>query len=382
MMPGPLEGIRVIEVGGWHTGPAAACMLADQGAEVVKIEPPGGDPYRYSGTTRADMSVGWISANRNKRFVELDLKQPHDLAVCKRMIAQADVFIHNTIPGAMQRMGLDAATLREAQPGLIHASISAYGQTGPHAGDPGFDTLFQALSGICYIQGRDKPTVVRTLVVDKVISPLVAQAVTAALVKRGRSGEGSTIECAMLDAFTWWLWPDGMANMTFIGEEGVNPAVAVADTDMLSPTSDGYVMVTPHMQPHWIAFCDLVGRPELKEKPGFVTARERMGNLTAYFAEVRASLHGKTTAEWCDLFRKAGIPNAPVLRPEQLPEHPQAIHNETIETVEDERLGSYRMPRAAVRIDGVAAGTRRAPQPVGSDTQALLAEWGVAEADE
>lgn len=379
MSGGPLEGVRIIEVGGWHTGPMASCMLADQGAEVIKIEGPEGDVYRQSGTSRAGMGVGWLAANRNKRFVGLDLKQAGDLARLKAMIAKADIFIHNTKPGAMARLGLDAQTLRADHPRLIHASIAGFGQTGPHAAEPGFDTLFQALSGLCYMQGTDDhPTVVKTLVVDKVISPVVAQALSSALFKRERTGEGSTIECSMLDCFTWWLWPDGMANMTFIGEEGVRKAPVVADVDMLAPTADGFLIVAAHMQRDWEAFCEITGRDDLLRREGMATARDRMSNLKEFFGEVRSSLGGKTTAEWCELFRKAGIPNAPVLRPEELPDHPQILYNQTIETVEDERLGTYRLPRAAVRIDGVAAGTRRSPQPPGTDNEAVFRDWGIS----
>jgi len=379
MSAGPLEGVRVLDLGGWHTGPAAACMLGDQGAEVIKIETPGGDAYRQSGTARAGMGASWIAANRNKRFVELDLKQPGDLATLKAMVARADVFIHNTKPGAMARLGLDAASLRTAHPGLIHASIAAFGQDGPYGHEPGFDTLFQALSGLCYLQGgSEKPELVRTLVVDKVISPVVAHAIAAALFKRERTGQGSTIECSMLDCFTWWMWPDGMARLTFIGDEGVRAAQSVADADMMAPTDDGFVIVLPHMQPDWEAFCKIVNRPELLTREVFATARDRMGNLKEYFGEVRASLKGKTSAEWCALFREAGIPNAPVLRPEEVDAHAQIIWNGTIETVQDERLGTYRLPRAPVRIDGVAGGTRRSPQPSGADTQAVLAEWGIS----
>lgn len=375
---GPLSGVRVLDLGGWHTSPAAAGMLADQGAEVVKVEMPGGDTYRQSGTSRAKMGASWIAANRNKRFVELDLKQERDLAILKQMVAKADVFVHNTIPGAMARLGLDAATLRAEHPRLIHASVSAYGQDGPHAKEPGFDTLFQALSGLCYLQGSaDQPQMSRTLIVDKVISPVLAQAITAALFRRERTGEGSTIECSMLDCFTWWIWPDGMANLTFVGDEGVRTAPGVSDADMLAPTADGFVIVLPHLQPYWEAFCEIVERPELLKQDGLASAMERMGNVGVFFSEVCSSLKGKTSAEWCALFRKAGIPNAPVLRPEEVEHHDQIIWNKTIETMHDEELGTYRLPRAPVRIDGVAPGTSRSPQPPGTDNDAVFADWGI-----
>lgn len=373
----PLEGIRVVDIGGWFTGPMAACMLGDQGAEVIKIEPPGGEVYRRSGTERSGMCSQWMTANRNKRFVQLDIKQPGDLDALKRLIAKADVLIHNTRPGAMARAGLDAATLRKEHPRLIHVSIAAYGQDGPFAEDPGFDTLFQGLSGLCYLQGGDRPKMINTLVIDKSTSPIVAQAVCAALFRRERTGEGATLEYSMLDGSAWWVWPDGMVNDTFIGDEGVSVAPGLTDVEMISETADGFMLVLPHMQHHWEAFCEIVGRPELLTREGFVTARERMGNLPVYFHEVVSSLKGKTTAEWTALFRAAGLPTAPVIRPEELANHPQAQHNGTIEIVEDELLGKYRSPRAPVRFDGEMYGTRTPPRPAGADTEAVLRDWGV-----
>ncbi len=373
-----LEGVRVIDLGDWHTGPAAGAILADYGAEVIRIEGPGGDLYRHSSTTRNGDGAGWIAANRNKRFVQLDIKQPDDFARLKQLIAKADVFLHNTRPGAMKRAGLDAETLRAEHPRLIHASISAYGQRGPYATDPGFDTLFQAVSGLCTLQGKERPEVVRTLIVDKTTSPIVAQAICAALFRRERTGEGATLEHSMLEGFIWWMWPDAMANETFIGEEGVKLAPKVADVDMLAPTDDGYLMAAVQMQHTWEAFCRVVNRPELLNKEGLRTARERMQNLVEFFGEIRASFGGKTTAEWCKLLREAEIPNAPVMRPEDLESHPQVVFSECIEIVEDSRLGPYKAPRAPVRVDGIAPGTRRAPQLPGTDNQAVFAEWGIA----
>lgn len=374
---GLLEGVRVIDLGDWHTGPATGCMLADLGADVVRIEGPGGDVYRHTGTARNGIGAQWIAANRNKRFVQLDIKQPADLDRLKRLIAKADVFVHNTRPGAMARAGLDAETLRAVHPGLIHASVSAYGQTGPYATDPGFDTLFQCLSGLCYMQGGDRPEMVRTLIVDKIVNPIMANTICAALVRKGRTGEGATIELSMLEAFIWWLWPDGMTNSTFIGSEGVRTAPNLSEVDMLAPTDDGYLMAAVQMQHHWERFCQIVDRPELLNKEGLRTPKERMQNLIELFQEIRASFKGKTTAQWCELLREAEIPNAPVLRPEQLEDHPQVQFSGCIEIVEDEVLGRYRSPKAPVRIDGVAPGTRRPPREAGADNAEVFEDWAI-----
>lgn len=379
MTNGPLDGVRVIEFGAWYTGAMAACMLADQGADVVKIEPPGGDGFRTTGTARGGHAAMFMAANRNKRSVTLDSKLPDDLAALKALIAGADVFIHNTRPGAVARIGLDADTLRAAHPRLIHVSISAYGQTGPNSTEGGFDTLLQILSGLAYVQGGGpdkRPQMVRTLIADKMTSPIVAQAISSALFARERTGQGATLDYAMLDGMVWWMWPDAMMNQTFLGD-GVEVGQDLSDADFISPTDDGYIVATPHMPQHWKPFTDLIGCPELRDDPRFRGPRDRGANLAAYAEMLRGAFGGRTTEEWCVLLRAHEIPCAPVLRPDQVVDYPQLVWNGAIEEVDHPQAGRYRAVRAPVRFDGVAAGTRRPPPAAGADTAEVLREIGV-----
>lgn len=378
MSEGPLHGIRVIEAGGWFTGAMAACILADQGADVIKIEPPGGDPFRSTGTSRGGHAAMFMAANRNKRSIILDAKKPDDLAAMRALIDGADIFIHNMRPGATARIGLDAETLRAANPRLIHVSISAYGQTGPYAREGGFDTLLQVLSGLAYMQGGgadQRPQMVRTLLADKLTSPMVAQAISTALFARERTGQGATLDYAMLDGMVWWMWPDGMMNHCFLGD-GVNAAQDLSDVDFICPTDDGYLVTTPHMEAHWQLFTDLIGRHDLRADPRFDTMRNRQLNLRAYADMLRGCFAGRTTAEWCAALREREIPCAPVLRQSEVVDYPQVVWNGTIEEVDHPEAGRYRSARAPVRFDGVAAGTRRPPPAAGADTAEILAEIG------
>lgn len=380
MSNGPLDGVRVIEMGGWFTGAMAACILGDQGADVIKVEPPGGDPFRSTGTTRGGHAAMFMAANRNKRSVVLDLKQADDLAALKRLVAGADIFIHNTRPGALARLGLDAQTLRAAQPRLIHVSISAYGQTRPNAREGGFDTLLQVLSGLAYMQGggADRPPrMVRTLLADKMTSPVVAQAMSTAFFARERSGVGATLDYAMLDGMVWWMWPDGMMNHCFIGD-GVDVAQDLSDVDFICPTDDGYLVATPHMEGHWQLFTELVGRQDLRTDPCFDSMRNRQRNLRAYADMLRGCFGGRTTAEWCALLREREIPCAPVLRQSEVADYPQLVWNGTIEEVDHPEAGRYRAPRAPVRFDGVAPGTRQLPPAIGQHSREILAEMGLS----
>lgn len=382
MNQGPLAGVRVVELATWFTAPSAACILADQGADVVKVEAPAGDIFRQAGTARAGMAAQWMAANRNKRFVALDLKLPVDIAAFRAMVAKADVFIHNVRPGGLARLGLDPEQLRKEHPRLICAAVYGYGKDGPLADAPGFDTLFQAISGMCHIQKdvrTGKPQVVRSYYIDKATGSIVAQAIVSALFQRERTGEGAFVEYAMTDGAVWFTWPDGMTHDTFIGDD-VRIAAGMGELDMVAETDDGYLICLPQLQAPWEAFCRLTGRADLLNRPNLASPALRMSNLEEFFGEVVASFRGKTTAEWCELLFEAGVAVAPVLKPEELKNHPQVVWNGSVEVVEDDVLGPYRAAVSPVRFDGQAFGTRRAPRATGTDTEEVLREWGIARA--
>jgi len=378
MTSGPLEGVRIVELCSLITGPMATVMLADQGAEVIKVEAPRGDIYRLTGTIRGGQAAMFMTVNRNKRSIVLDAKDPDQKEALLTLISEADVFIQNMKPGSAARLGLDPETLRAKFPRLICASVSGYGQTGPKAFEGAVDPMIQAISGIAAIQGGkkgDKPQLVRTLLPDKTTSMIIAQAITSALFQRERTGQGCTVECAMLDAVVWWLWPDAMMNNTFVGKvESISDDVSEAD--WICKTDDGHLVVAPYQEGAWQTFTELVNRTELLDDPRFGSVSSRTGNLEAFTAVVRESFAGKTTDEWCSFLQENGIPCAPVVKTEDIASNPQVIWNKVVEELEHPSAGTYRSVRSPVLFDGVSSSVRRHSPGLGEHTSEISSEFG------
>lgn len=379
MSKSPLSGIKVIEMAAWHTGPMAATILGDLGADVIKVEPPRGDDYRIGGTTRGGFSASFMAANRNKRSIALDLKVPEQKAALDVIIASADILIHNQRPGVMERLGFGADDLRRRFPRLIYASISGYGQTGPKATERAFDPMIQAQSGVAALNkdATGRPRVIPTLMVDKLTSPLVAQAICAALFERERTGKGGIIDLSMLDAMVWWNWADMMTNHTFIGD-GVQNGADIADADFVSPTLDGHIILSPHLDSAWANFVKLVERPELADDPRFATAAARVRNLREFSASVRECLKGETTADWCRLLAEADIPCAAVNSLSDVANDPQVRWNDILEEVDHPIAGRYRSPKSPVFYDGERNGTWRNVPAVGEHTAEILHQHNIA----
>lgn len=379
-MTGPLAGVRVVELCAFVSGPMTARMLADQGADVIKVEAPGGDKMRQAGTSRAGWSSIFLALNGNKRSIELNLRRQEDKDALLKIIEQSDVVLQNARPGAMERLGLDAKTLCAKFPRLIYASISGYGPTGPNAAEGALDPMIQALSGLAHMQ-RDlqsgRPELVRTWIADKLVAPMVAQAVSAALYQREKTGKGCAIDHVMLDALIWWLWPEGMMNHAFIGGD-VRYDAEVAATSLVAKTADGHMVSSPHSDAGWASFAALADRADLIDDARFKTRADRVGNLGAFTAVVRESLGAKPTAEWCESFRQADIPAAPILSPEEVLSHPQVVWNAIIEEIEHPLAGTVRAPRSPNRFDGATQGTVRPAPTVGEHNDEVFREFDLS----
>ena len=224
-MPGPLSGVRVLDLTGVVSGPFATMFLADQGADVLKIEPIGGDITRRSRATidkDGEFSALFISSNRGKRSLSIDVKSAAGREVLAKLVAQADVLVQNFRPGTMERLGLGVVELRQRHPRLIYVSISGVGETGPYVKKRVYDPIIQGLSGFADIQSQpvtNRPQMIRTIVCDKTTAVFTAQAVAAALYAREKTGQGDHIQVAMLDAMISYLWPEGMMQYTVVGAE-------------------------------------------------------------------------------------------------------------------------------------------------------------------
>lgn len=380
-MPGPLDGIRVIDATAMIAGPLATRILADQGADVVKVEPPGrGDLVRHMGAARGGVSATFLTANRNKRSVALDLKSEGGRDVLRGLVATADCFVQNFRPGTAERLGIDEGALRAVRPDLLYVSLSGFGERGPYAGRRVYDPVVQALSGLADVQrDRDtgRPRMMRLIVPDKVTALSAAQAITAGLLARARSGEGQHLRLAMLDATVAFLWPEAMASWTFVGREGRDARARLAQ-DLVFETADGYLTAGAVADAEWEGLVRALERPEWLEDERFRTAAGRVAHADERLAEAAAVFRTRSTAEWLERLEAEDVPCAPVLRREELLSHPQIEANELVVRTEDPRGGSIRQPRPAERFDRTPSALRLPAPALGEHTDELLGELGLA----
>ncbi len=265
VMSGPLKGVRVLDLTGVVSGPFATMFLADQGADVLKIEPIGGDITRRSRATidkAGEFSALFISSNRGKRSLSIDIKSDVGREVLAKLVAQADVLVQNFRPGTMERLGFGPEELRKRHPRLIYVSISGVGETGPYVKKRVYDPIIQGLSGFADIQSQpvtNRPQMIRTIVCDKTTAIFTAQAVSSALYAREKTGQGDYIQVAMLDAMISYLWPEGMMQYTVVGAEATT-ADPNDRPDLVFKTSDGYITgVRRSRTCQGSALCDAVG---------------------------------------------------------------------------------------------------------------------------
>ena len=306
-------------------------LMADQGAEVIKVEAPGaGDLLRYGGTARNNLSAFFLTSNRNKRSVTLDLKNPDAIEALYRLVETADAFVQSFRPGVADRLGLGERALRNRNRDLVYVSVSGFGDTGPYAMRRVYDTVIQALSGYPQIQkgSRETPEIARTLVADKVTAQTVAQGVTAALLARERGHGGQHVEVSMLDAMVAWLWPDTMTELTFLDEEGIDRLEGITAAELIFPTQDGYIMVASVSDSEFRALATGLGMPHLADDRRFSSLPERMRNARALADILRQELVKHPTSYWDARFAELDAVSAPVNTPDDLLTDPQIAASE------------------------------------------------------
>lgn len=380
----PLEGIRIVDLSTVLSGPLATALLADQGAAVVKIEPPEGDTARLVGPAKQGLSAMAIAANRGKQLLALDLKRPAAQAVLHRLLEGADVLVENYRPGVMARLGLDDAALVARYPRLVRLSITGFGADGPRAGDKAYDAVIQAASGMaaCHPErSTGRPDLLPTLVCDKLTALTAAQAVTAALLARDRpggDGRGRRVEVAMLDAALAFQWPDAMYNQVFLDEPPA-PFPEMGATTRPWPTADGWVATMAPQQAEFAAQCTLLGVPELADDPRFNSSANRHRNGRALREVLEPLFARQSSAELEAGARRLGAPLAAVLdRPGVLAD-PQVQHNQCLVTVDQPGLGRVRLARSAARFDGQVQAPRTGSGPVGAHGLQVLRGLGYAD---
>ncbi len=378
-MTTPLQGLRVVDLTSMVSGPYATQLLADQGADVVKVETPTGDLMRYAGPARGGMSAVFLTNNRGKRSVVLNLKKAEAMSILKALIATADALVQNFRPGAAERMGIGEDAVRAIKPNIVYASISGFGEAGPYASKRVYDPVIQALSGVMAVQGgASSPRYMRTILPDKLTAMTMAQAITAALLGRERTGQGDHVKVAMLDATVAWMWPDAMINHTLVGA-GVSAPLSMDAYDSAFETQDGHIVAFAASDDEWHGLARALNRPELTEDPRFKTLADRAAHFPELFDMLGAAFREHTSAEWLARLDAEQVPCAPVQSVEDLFADAQIAANGLIVEHEHPEAGATRQPRPAARFHTHALDAGAPAPRLGEHTEEILGELGVGD---
>jgi len=377
--PGPLHGFRVLDLTAMASGPLATSILGDQGADVVKVEPPGtGDLIRHIGTSSGGVSAIFATMNRSKRSIVLDLKSERGVELLLRLADGVDVLVQNFRPGAADRMGIGAELVMARNPRLVYVSISGFGEEGPNAQRRVYDSVMQAYSGVAAHQAdpeTGEPRFVRNIVCDKGTALTTAQAVTAALLARERGAGGQHLRLSMLHASIAFLWPDGMQNHTFLDVEA--PPIGRAALPVIRRTKDGWVTISVVKDGEFQALCRALDRPELAGDPRFAEAGARARNAGALHAVIDPLTAEWTTAELCVRLRAEDVPHSEVNTPAGIHEDVQVVANEMLEEIRHPGAGRLRNAKPPARFGATPASIRRPAPRLGEHTDEILAELGL-----
>ena len=377
-LTGALDGVRVLDLTTMVAGPVATMMLADQGAYVIKVETPNGDLMRHLSRGRNGMNASFLACNRNKRSLAVDLKTAHGREIIYKLIATADVLVHNFRPGAAERIRLGEDDVRAIRHDIIYVSISGFGERGPYAGQRAYDPIIQALSGLADIQ-RDRetrrPRMVRTIIADYTTALTAAQAITAALFARHRSGQGQHVRISMLDAMISYLWPEAMPSLTFVGDER-DPSDGDVGPDLIFATQDRYITAGALSDDEWAGMCRALEREDLIDDPRFKAARDRSINAVERREIISAELEKWTAGEILPRLLANDVPSAPVLSRFELLQELQVRESAILEQHRSENFGTVRLPRPAAQFDRTPARIRAMAPLLGADNTAILAELG------
>ena len=381
-MSGPLAGFKIIDMTSVISGPLSTMILADQGAEVIKVEnPDGGDFTRALSNRRGGFSASFLNNNRSKRSIAVDTKTPEGMEIVKKLLHTADVFIQNMRPGVVERIGLGEEAIRKISPEIIFVSISGFGHEGPYSQRPVYDPLVQALSGLTTIQGGSdeaRPKLVRTIVPDKLTGVMAAQAITAALLSREKTGKGQHIKLSMLDAVVSFLWHSDMGSQTFVGGEFPQEE-AQSFIDLIYETSDGYITVAVNTDKQWTNLTTALNRPEWLTDERFLTPALRHKNINDRLSMTQEVLLSKSAKEWLTILDAADVPCAPILRRRDVINHPQIKANATIGEYKHQQAGMLRQAAPAANFSKTPAVITRGAPMLGEFSKEALIRLGYDE---
>ena len=381
-MAGALEGIRVVELAHIMAGPVAGLMLADLGADVIKVEklPGGDDTRRMAPPMLGDESAAYLMMNRNKRGIALDLKTGRGQAVLRKLLGTADVLIENYRLGTLEKLGFGYESVRALNPRLVYCSLSGFGRTGPYAARGGFDLVAQGMSGLMGITGEGPgraPVKVGAPVTDITAGILAAMGILAALQARARTGEGQLVDTSLFEAgIVQTFWQSAIALAT-----GSSPGPLGSGHPLNAPyqafaTSDGWINVGAANQKTWLKLVECLEAPALALDPRFASNADRMTNLAALVGVLAPFFAKRSTAAWLDLFEKAGMPAGPVLSIQEMLADPQTRARDMVVATEHATLGRVETLGAPVKLSATPAAVRRAAPTIGQHNDEILRELG------
>jgi crotonobetainyl-CoA:carnitine CoA-transferase CaiB-like acyl-CoA transferase len=384
---GPLVGVKVVELSHIMAGPVCGLMLADLGADVIKVEKiPGGDDTRRMVPPRVgDESAAFMMMNRNKRGIAIDLKKPDGLEALRRLLRDADVLIENHRRGTMEKLGIGYDTLKRDNPGLIFCSVSGFGRTGPYADRGGFDLIAQGMSGLMSITGEGPgrpPVKVGAPVTDITAGILAAMGVLAAYTHRLKTGEGQTVDTSLFEAgIVHTYWQSAICLATGVSPGANGSAHPLSAPYQAFPTQDGWINLGAANQKNWEKLCEVIAAPELAADPRFRTNGERMANLPALVEILNGKFPARTTAEWLRILEAAGVPAGPVLTIGEMHVDPQARAREMVVKVEHGGVGPVETIGAPVKLSQTPASIRCGAPRFGEHTREVLRGIGYGDAE-
>ena len=374
-IPGALTGIKVLDLTSYIAGPYGCTLLADLGADVIKIEPPGGDTLRQYPSTLPQESRAFLGTNRSKLGVVLDLKQPEGLAVLLRLAESADVLVHNFRPSVPKRLGIDYERLKAINPRIVYCALTGYGESGPLKDKAGYDQVLQSMTGICTFQGegRGEPEIVYGSVVDYYAASLLAFGVSAALYRRERSGEGQFLSVSLLQSALAmqsgrFIWADGESR-------NVRRDMRSGGVTGIHPTGEGNLYLSANTPHFWKALCELTGLAHLASDPEFDTVKKRAANADRIVPLLRAALLQRSAIEWEELFGER-VPCCDVRAIEDMFDHPQVVAEDLVARFEHPGVGGYRGLTRSLKFSATPGPAPFAAPELGQHTARVLASHG------
>ncbi len=387
-MPGPLEGLRVIDLTHIMAGPACCLMLADMGADVVKVEkfPGGDDTRRMVPPTVGDQSAAFMMMNRNKRGIALDIKAPEGREILTRLLEKADVLVENFRPGTLERLGFGRADLDRINPALISCSLTGFGLTGPYAQRGGFDLVAQAMSGIMSVTGEGPgrpPVKTGPPVTDITAGILAAMGILAAYTHRLKTGKGQAVDTSLFEAgIALTYWQSAMALATGAAPTALGSAHPLTAPYQAFEAADGWLVVGGANQTNWLRLVEVLEAPELAQDGRFADSAARLTHRTELEAALTPLFHRRTVADWLERLERIGVPAGPVNDINRMLADPQTRARDMVVTVEHATQGPVQALGLPVKFSDTPGGQDRRGAPVlGQHTREVLRELGYTDED-